>query len=195
MSNASKIIRIKAETLRALVGIFPVCVLIFSDLYWNASVAEGQAGRDHDSPPMRVETLNDVLLYRIKSGYRGYYTTYCGHYSYDDAWIAYVPGGQLVCMIYRVKDNSFSMVRGDHLVPIASDIIMLLLEVGNQQMIFFNCDSDVFRCQDPVIMPPAESLDLDSRENLTIGTLATESENAEPEELFLLRTRTSKRAI
>lgn len=167
-----------ASLLRALVGAFVVSALIFSGLFSSVSIAEAQRG---ESNPIQIKSLNNVLFYRIKSDYRNHYTPYCGHYSFDDAWIAHIPGGRPVCIIYRAEDNSFWMMRGDFFVPLESDIFGLLVSVGDQQALFVDCDEDVLRCENPLIMPPSGGIDLNSRDNMTIEEVITEEENTEPE--------------
>ena len=66
-------------------------------------------------------------------------------------------------------------------MPLESDIFGLLVSVGDQQALFVDCDEDVLRCRNPMIMPPSGGLDLNSRDNMTIDEVITEEENTEPE--------------
>ena len=66
-------------------------------------------------------------------------------------------------------------------MPLESDIFGLLVSVGDQQALFVDCDEDVLRCRNPMIMPPSGGLDLNSRDNMTIDEVITEEKNTEPE--------------
>ena len=63
-----------ASFLRALAGVFVVCVLIFSGLSFGTPIEGGRRGEPR---PIKIQSLNNVLFYRIKSGNRHYYARHC----------------------------------------------------------------------------------------------------------------------
>ena len=176
---------------RAVLGVFVVCVLVVSGLFWGGSDAAGKVKVDPRSP-INPESLEGLEMWRVDLSprYGRWYSYLCGTYSYDAAWIGYVEG-RTVCMIYKASGNEFWLVKGDLFIPLTKDIISLELRVGETNFWYFRCDEDVLRCANPFVMPPVSSLTIGKNDNLVIEAVAAESDDVETEGIYPLKSRVS----
>ena len=177
---------------RAAVGVFVICMLIISGLFWGGSGASGKIKVDPRSP-ISPESLEGLEMWRLNlsSGFARWNSYYCGTSSYDAAWIGFV-GGRDVCMIYKVRDNEFWLVKGDLFIPLSTDIIFLQISAGETEFIFFGCDEGALICSNPVIMPPSSGLNISVKDNLVIETVSAEDASVEPEGVEKLRERVAR---
>ena len=174
---------------RAAVGVFVICMLIISGLFWGGTGASGKIKVDPRSP-IAPESLEGLEMWRLdlSSRFARWNSYYCGTSSYDAAWIGFV-GGRDVCMTYKAQDNEFWLVKGDLFIPLSTDIIFLHLSAGETDFIFLGCDEGALVCSNPAIMPPVSGLDINGRDNLVIETVSTEDASVEPEGISRLRSR------
>ena len=177
---------------RAAVGVFVICMLIVSGLFWGGTGASGKIKVDPRSP-IAPESLEGLEMRRLdlSSKFARWNSYYCGTSSYDAAWIGFV-GGRDVCMTYKAQDNEFWLVKGDLFIPLSTDIIFLHLSAGETEFIFFGCDEGALVCSNPAIMPPASGLDINGRDNLVIETVSTEDASVEPEGVEKLKERVAR---
>lgn len=177
---------------RVVVGVFVVCVLVVSGLFWGGSGIGGKIKVDPRSP-IDTGSLVGLEMRRLDLSPRfaRWNSSYCGTSPYDAAWTGYV-AGRSVCMIYKVRDNEFWLVKGEFFIPLTTDIILLNIRVGDTGFMYAFCDEGVLRCQDPMVMPPASGLDVAGDDNLVIETVSTEDENVEPEGVERLRERVAR---
>ena len=174
---------------RAAVGVFVICMLLVSGLFWGGSGVSGKIKVDPRSP-IGTESLEGLKMRRLDLSPRfaRWNSYYCGTSSYDAAWIGFV-GGRDVCMVYKARDNEFWLVKGDLFIPLSTDIIFLQLRVSVTEFIFFGCDEGVLVCSNPMIMPPVSGLDISGEDDLIIETVVSEDASVEPEGVKKLRGR------
>ena len=176
-------------TVRVVVGVFVVCLLIVSGLFWGGAGVSGKIKVDPRSP-IGTGSLRGMEMRRLDLSPRfaRWNAEYCGATSYEAAWVGYVEG-RSVCMIYKAKDNEFWLVKGDFFIALTTDIILLQIRVGDTRLMYAFCDEGVLRCQNPMVMPPMSGVDVNGRDNLVIESLAAEDESVEPEGISRLSSR------
>ena len=174
---------------RVAVGVLLICVLVASGLFWGESGVWGKIKVDPRSP-INSQSLEGLEMRRldISPRFARFNARYCGNYSYEAAWLGYVEG-RYVCMIYKANGNEFWLLKGDLFIPLSSDIIALVIQVGETEFVYFSCDEEVLRCANPAVMPPISGLDINKKDNLVIQAISAEDNSVEPDGIEPLRER------